>query len=117
MYEGGPKNNWNLNVARELEVVRDAPLGVASQHNTLAVCSVASVSVECYCCCGSFSKCLLGGLAIFMMSDNKEHRMCVKFYFLLGSVRSGSEQSLTENKTSRTLFVLYYSLLWRLVLQ
>jgi hypothetical protein len=51
-----------------------------------------------------FSKCLLGGgSAIFMMVDNKEQRVCVKFCFLLVS-----EQSLTENKTSHTLFVLYY---------
>jgi hypothetical protein len=50
-----------------------------------------------------FSKCLLRGLAIFMMADNKEQRVCVKFCFLLGS-----EQPLTENKTSCTLFVLYY---------
>jgi hypothetical protein len=40
MYEGGPINNRNLNVALELEVV--VPPGVASQHNTLAVCRVAS---------------------------------------------------------------------------
>jgi hypothetical protein len=46
-----------------------------------------------------FSKCLLGGLVIFMMADNTEKRGCVKFCF-----QSGSEQSLTENKTSRTLF-------------
>jgi hypothetical protein len=37
LYEGGPKNNRNLNVAR------DAPLDVTSQHNTLTVCRVASV--------------------------------------------------------------------------
>jgi hypothetical protein len=34
-----------------------------------------------------FSKCLLGGLAIFVMADNKEQRVCVKFCFLLGTVR------------------------------
>jgi hypothetical protein len=44
----------------------------------------------------------VGGLAIFMMADNKEQSVCMKFCFLLGS-----EQSLTENKTSRTLFFLY----------
>jgi hypothetical protein len=33
-----------------------------------------------------FSKCLLGGLAIFMMADNKEQRMCVKFCSLLSAV-------------------------------
>jgi hypothetical protein len=32
-----------------------------------------------------FSKCLLGGLAIFMMADNKKQRVSVKFCFLLGS--------------------------------
>jgi hypothetical protein len=50
-----------------------------------------------------FSKCLLGGVAIFVMADNTEKRGGVKFCFLLGS-----EQSLTENKTSRTVFVLIY---------
>jgi hypothetical protein len=50
-----------------------------------------------------FSICLLGDLAIFVMADDKEQRVCVKFCFL-----SVSEQSLTEIKTSRTLFVLYY---------
>jgi hypothetical protein len=52
---------------------------------------------------GFFSKCLLGGVAVFMMADTKEQRVCVKFCFLLGTVRN-----LTENKTSRTLFGLYY---------
>jgi hypothetical protein len=32
-----------------------------------------------------FPKCLLGGLAIFMMADNTEKRGCVKFCFLLGT--------------------------------
>jgi 5-carboxymethyl-2-hydroxymuconate isomerase len=40
-----------------------------------------------------FSKYLLGGLAIFMMADNKKQRVCVKFCFLLGS-----NQSLAEKK-------------------
>jgi hypothetical protein len=35
-----------------------------------------------------FSKCLLGDLAIFMMADNKEQRVCMKFCFLLGTVRN-----------------------------
>jgi hypothetical protein len=35
-----------------------------------------------------FSKCLLGGLAIIMMADNKEQRVCVKFCFLLGTVQN-----------------------------
>jgi hypothetical protein len=52
-----------------------------------------------------------------MMADNKEKRVRVKFCFFVrdcsepdcGDIlpQSGSEQSLTENKTSRTLFVLY----------
>jgi len=29
-----------------------------------------------------FATCLLGSLAIFMMADNKEQRVCVKFCFL-----------------------------------
>ena len=69
---------------------RDAPLGVASQHNTLAVCRVASIQVDCYCCSGFFPKCLLGSSAIFMMADNKEQRLCVKFCFLLGKSVSSS---------------------------
>jgi hypothetical protein len=35
-----------------------------------------------------FSKCLLGGLATFMLADNTEKRGCVKFCFLLGTVRN-----------------------------
>ena len=31
-----------------------------------------------------FSKYLLGSSVIFMMTDNKEQRVCVKFCFLLG---------------------------------
>ena len=34
-YVGGPKSNRTLNLARELEV--------ADQHNTLAVCCMASI--------------------------------------------------------------------------
>ena len=64
--------------------LRNEPLGVASQHNTLAVCRVASIQVDCYRCCGFFPKCLLGSSAIFMMADNEEQRACVKFCFLLG---------------------------------
>jgi hypothetical protein len=86
-YEGGPKNNRNLNVARKLEVVARcaARCRASTQYS---VCRVASVYVECYCCCGFFSKCLLGGWAIFIMADNKEQRVCVKFCFLLGTVRN-----------------------------
>jgi hypothetical protein len=40
-----------------------------------------------------FSKCPLGSSAIFMMADNKEQRVCVKFCFLLG--KSASETVLT----------------------
>jgi hypothetical protein len=40
---------------------------------------------------------------IFMVADNTEKRGCVKFCFLLGTIRN-----LTENKTSRTLFFLCY---------
>jgi hypothetical protein len=42
---------------------------------------------------------MLGGLAIFMTAEKKKKRGCVKFCFMLDS-----EQSLTENKTSRTHF-------------
>jgi len=48
-----------------------------------------------------FSKCLLGSSAIFMMADNKEQRVCVKFCFLLG--KSAAETVLIlQEALSRT---------------
>ena len=38
-YEVEPKSNRTLNLVCEL----DAPLGVAGQHDTLALCSVVSI--------------------------------------------------------------------------
>jgi hypothetical protein len=95
-------------VGREIEVVARcaARCRESTQYSSSLQRGVSLGSV--YCCCGFFSKGLLGGLAIFMMADNKEQRLCVKFCLLLGTFhtivrQSGSEQSLTENKTSRTL--------------
>jgi hypothetical protein len=48
-----------------------------------------------------FSKCLLGSLAIFMMADNKEQRVCVKFCFLLET-----ERKLTKKNFTHTLCFL-----------
>jgi len=52
----------------------------STQYSSSMPCGV---NLGCYCC-GIFSKCLLGSSAIFMMDDNKEQRVCVKFCFLLG---------------------------------
>ena len=45
---------------------------------------------------GFFPKCLLGSLAIFMMADNKEQRVCVKFCFLLGKSAAETVLMLQE---------------------
>ena len=42
-------------------------------------------------------KCVLANSAIFMMADNKEQRMCVKFCFLLG--KSAAETVLILQET------------------
>ena len=60
---------------------------------------MASIYVDCYCCCGFFFKCLLGSSAIFMMADHKEQRVCVKFCLLLG--KSVSETVLMLQETSK----------------
>jgi hypothetical protein len=91
---GAPKNNWNLNVARELEVV--AQCAASCRESTQYSSSLqrgVSLGWVLLLLWLFFSKCLLGGLAIFMMADNKEQRVCVKFCFLFPSL---------------TLFVLYY---------
>jgi len=62
--------------------LRDVPLGVASQHNNLSVCRIASSGLTVVVAT-FISKCLLGSLAIFTMADNKEQTVCVKFWFLL----------------------------------
>jgi hypothetical protein len=88
MNKGGPKNNRNLNVARELEVVARCALRCreSTQYSSSLQRGVSLGWVLLLL--WLFSKCLLGGLAIFMMSDNKEQRVCVKFCFLLGTVRN-----------------------------
>jgi len=42
------------------------------------------------------SKYLLGSSAIFMMAVNKEQRMCVKFWFLLGKSAAETVLMLQE---------------------
>ena len=81
---GGPKSNRTLNLACELEVVVRCSARCCGSTQYSRVCHVASIYVDRYCCCGFFSKCLLGSSVIFMMADNKEQRVCVKFCFLLG---------------------------------
>jgi hypothetical protein len=80
MYEGELKNNRNLNVARELEVV--ARCGARCRESTQYSSSLPrGVLLLLWL---FFSKCLLG----VMMADNKEQRVCVKFCFLLGTDRN-----------------------------
>ena len=55
-----------------------------------------------------FSKCLLGSWVIFMMADNKEQRVCVKFCFLLG--QSAGETVLMPTLCHATFFC---SLVWK----
>ena len=43
IYEGEPKSNWTLNLAREIELVVRCAARCCGQHNTLAVCRVASI--------------------------------------------------------------------------
>jgi hypothetical protein len=86
--EGGPKNNWNLNVARELEVVARC---AARCHESRQYSSSLSPGVDLgwmLLLLWLFFKCLLGGLEIFMMADNTEKRGRVKFCFLLGTDRN-----------------------------
>jgi len=60
-----------------------------------------------------FSKCLLGISAVFMMPDNKEQRVCLKFCFLLG--KSAAEpvlmlqEAFKEEALSRTQVYEWYS--------
>jgi hypothetical protein len=88
MYEGAPKNNRNLNVARELEELARcaARCGESTPYSSNLPLGVSLGCVLLFL--WLFSKCLVGGLAIFMMADNKEQRVCVKFCFLLGTVRN-----------------------------
>jgi len=80
---GGPKNNRKLNVAGELEAVARC---AARWRESIQYCSSPPRGVNlgwpllllCF-----FFKCLLGSSATFVMVDNKEQRVCVKFCFLL----------------------------------
>jgi len=52
--------------------------------------------------------CLLGSSAIFMMADNKEQRVCVKFCFPLG--KSAAETvSMLQEALSKTEVYEWYS--------
>ena len=50
-----------------------------------------------------FSKCLLGSSAIFMTTDNKEQRVCLKFCFLLG--KSAAETVLMLQEAFKDFFL------------
>ena len=55
-----------------------------------------------------YSKCLLGSSAIFMMADNKEQRVGIKFCFLLG--KSAAETVLMlQEALSKTRAYEWYS--------
>ena len=97
-YEGGPKSNRLLIWRANYKQLCDVPLRLAGQHNTLAVCHMVSIQVDCYCCCGFFSKCMLGSSVIFMIADNKEQRECIKFCFLLGKSAAETVLMLQERK-------------------
>jgi hypothetical protein len=74
---GGHKNNWNLNVGRELEVVAlcAARCRESTQYSSSLPRGV-SLGWVLLLLWLFFSTCLLGALAIFMMADNKEQRVC-----------------------------------------
>jgi hypothetical protein len=96
IYEGGPKNNRNLNVARELELNARcaARCRESTQYSSSLQREKSRLSVIVVV--AFFSKCLLGGLAIFMMADNKEQRVCVKFCFLFGTVRNSTSSCSSD---------------------
>ena len=107
-YEGGPKNNWNLSVALELEVVarcaarcrestQYSKQSTAWRQSRLTVIVVAAY----------FSKCLLGSSAIFMMTDSKEQRVCVKFCFLLGKSAAETVLMLQEALSKTQVYEWY----------
>ena len=78
------RDNGNLNVARELEVVaRCAARCHESTHYSISLPGGVFVGWPLLLL-WLFFKCLLGSTAIFMMADNKEQIVCVKFCFLLG---------------------------------
>ena len=81
-YEGGPKNNWKLNVARKLEVVaRCAARCRESIQYSSSPPRGVNLGWLLLLLWLFFCKCLLGSSVIFMMADNKEQRVCVKFFF------------------------------------
>jgi len=59
-----------------------------------------------------FSKCLPGSLAIFMMADNKERRVCMKFCFLLEKSAAETalmlQEVLKEEALSKTQVYEWY---------
>ena len=60
-----------------------------------------------------FSKCLLGSPAIFMMADNKEQRVCMKFCFLLGKSAAETvlmlQEAFKEEALIKTQVYKWYS--------
>ena len=95
-YEGGPKNYRKLNVARELEVVTRCPARLREpiQYSSSPPRGVNLVWLLLLL--WLFSKFLLGSSAIFMMADNKEQRVCVKFCFLWGKSAAETVLMLQE---------------------
>jgi hypothetical protein len=83
---GDPKNNRNLNVARELEVVArcTARCRESTQYSSSLPRGVSLGWVLLLF--WLFSKCLLGRFGYFMMADIKEQRVYVKFCFLFRTV-------------------------------
>ena len=60
-----------------------------------------------------FPKCLLQSWAIFMIPDNKEQRVCVKFCFLLGKSAAETvlmlQEAFEEEALSKTQVYKWYS--------
>jgi hypothetical protein len=55
-----------------------------------------------YGSCGFFSKCLLGSSAIFTMADDKEQRVCEKFFFLLLGKSAAQTVLILQEALSKT---------------
>ena len=54
VYEGGPQNNWNLNVARELEIVARCAAKCRESTQYSSSLPRGVIKVDCYYCCGFF---------------------------------------------------------------
>ena len=114
MYVGGPRSNRTLNLAPEIEVVvrcaarccrpTQYPSSLPRGINLGCLLSLLWLF---------FFKCMLGSSAIFMMADNKEQRVCVKFCFLLGKSAAETvlmlQEAFKEESLSRTQVYEWYS--------